>query len=74
MFEQAPLPAKRPKTPAPVLSWRGKEVEWKEHAREVNRSLNVGAWLAAQQPQKWEPPVGTSYDDLWDMDNIDTWG
>ena len=59
---------------APSVPTWNREVPWKEYAREVNKSLNVGAWLAAQQPQKWEPPVGTSYDDLWDMDNIDTWG
>lgn len=58
----------------PVLTRREKEMAWEKDARETNKRLNVGAWLAALQPQKWEPPPSTSYDSLWDRDNIDTWG
>jgi hypothetical protein len=54
-----------------VLTRREKEIEWEKHAREVNKKLNVRAFLDAQ---KWKPPVGTSYDDLWDMTKFGTWG
>ena len=52
--------------PGPVPTWR-------DNALDVNKRLGLGDWLFAKKNQKWEPPRGTDYEDLWDRDRIGEW-
>ena len=39
---------------------------WRDKALEVNKRLGLGDWLSAKKNEKWEPPPGTDYEDLWE--------
>jgi len=53
---------------------RERDLAWRKDAREVNKRLGVGDYLANLANQKWEMPPGIDYEEFWDRDRDCQWG